>query len=165
MQPAADVVQLCNCLLITIPISYTLHYTVSIYQIFRQLRVYGHLQVITRTVYSNPCVYMLTVVYSFMGKRRNVKKVKMFLCLINQALRHEGVWRRGCINPHTLGFGTRWRWVISLMPRPLYPWGNSSRSSLDRRLGGPQNQSGMRGEEKNLALIRTRNPIPLSSSP
>jgi hypothetical protein len=38
-----------------------------------------------------------------------------------------------------LDLGTRWRWVVSFMPRPLYP-----RYPLDRRLGGPKSRSGRR---------------------
>jgi hypothetical protein len=32
--------------------------------------------------------------------------------------------------------------VVSFTPRSLYPQGKSPRYPLDRRLGGPQNQSG-----------------------
>jgi hypothetical protein len=54
--------------------------------------------------------------------RHNMQvKVKLFLCLTNQALRHEGVWGSGCIDPHFLDIGTTWRWVVSFTPRPLYP--------------------------------------------
>jgi hypothetical protein len=35
-------------------------------------------------------------------------KVKLSLCLTNQALCHEGVWGNGCIDPHFLEFGTSW---------------------------------------------------------
>jgi hypothetical protein len=35
------------------------------------------------------------------------------------------------------------------MPWPLYPQGKSPRYTLDRRLGGPQSQSGHSGKEKN----------------
>jgi hypothetical protein len=35
--------------------------------------------------------------------------------------------------------------VVGLTPRPLYPQGKSPSYPLDRRLGGPQSQSG-RGE-------------------
>jgi hypothetical protein len=34
--------------------------------------------------------------------------------------------------------GTRWRWVVSFTPRPLYPQGKSPWYPLDRRLGGPR---------------------------
>jgi hypothetical protein len=36
-------------------------------------------------------------------------KVKLSLCLANQALRHEDVWGSGCIDPHFLDLGTSWR--------------------------------------------------------
>jgi hypothetical protein len=50
-----------------------------------------------------------------------------------------------------------WRWVVTFTPRPLYP-----RYILDRRLGGPQNQSGRREENfwsyrdsnSNLSLVQ-----------
>jgi hypothetical protein len=32
--------------------------------------------------------------------------------------------------------GTRWRWMVSFTPRPLYPQGDSPRYPFDRRLGG-----------------------------
>jgi hypothetical protein len=44
---------------------------------------------------------------------------------------------------------TRWRWVVNLTPRPLYPQGKSPFYTLDRWLGGPQSWSGRGGEEKN----------------
>jgi hypothetical protein len=45
--------------------------------------------------------------------------------------------------------GTRWRWVVSFTPRPLYPQGKSPWYPLYRRLGGPQSRSGHDGKEKN----------------
>jgi hypothetical protein len=50
-----------------------------------------------------------------------VKKVKLFLCLINYALRHEGVWGSECIDTHFLDLGISWRWVVSLTPQLRYP--------------------------------------------
>jgi len=38
--------------------------------------------------------------------------------------------------------GSRWKWMVSFTPRPLYLHGKSPRYSLDRRLGGPQSRSG-----------------------
>jgi hypothetical protein len=64
-------------------------------------------------------------------------KVKLSLCLTNQALRHEGVWWSGCIGPHFLDLGTSWRLVVSFTRR-----GKSPRYPLDMRLGGPQSRSG-----------------------
>jgi hypothetical protein len=40
---------------------------------------------------------------------------------------------------------------LSFTPRPFYPRRKSPLYSLDRRLGGPQNRSGLCGEEKHLA--------------
>jgi len=51
--------------------------------------------------------------------------------------------------PCILDLDTRRRWVVSFMPQLLYPWGKSPYYPLDRRLGGPQSQSGCDGEEKN----------------
>jgi hypothetical protein len=61
---------------------------------------------------------------------------------------------------------TRWRWVVSLTPRPLYLQEKSPRYSLDRRLGGPQSRSGRDGEEKNSQLpVGNRTLEPQSFSP
>jgi len=58
-------------------------------------------------------------------------------------------WGRGGIAPRIFGLGTRWRWVVSLANRPLYPHGKNPPYVLDRRLGGLQSQSGRSSEEKN----------------
>jgi hypothetical protein len=42
---------------------------------------------------------------------------------------------------------TRWRWVVSFMPRLFYPQGKSLWYPMDR--DGPQSLSGRGGEEKN----------------
>jgi hypothetical protein len=55
-------------------------------------------------------------------------------------------WRHICIGPYFLDLGTSWRWVVSFTLRLLYPRGKSPRYPLDRRLGGPQSRSGVRGE-------------------
>jgi hypothetical protein len=67
-----------------------------------------------------------------------------------------------CIDQYFLDLGTSWRWVVNFTPRPLYPRGRSPRYLLDRRLGGPQSQSGRFGEEKTLDANRTRTPTPRS---
>jgi hypothetical protein len=58
-----------------------------------------------------------------------------------------GQWR---YSSTILDLGTRWRWVVSFMPRPFTPGGKSPRYTLDKRLGGPQCRSGRCGLEKNL---------------
>jgi hypothetical protein len=55
----------------------------------------------------------------------------------------------GGIAPRILDLGTKWRWVVSLTPRPLYSQGKLHWYPSDRRLGGPQSRSGHSGEEKN----------------
>jgi hypothetical protein len=48
------------------------------------------------------------------------KKVKLSLCLTNYALRHEGVWESGCIDPHFLDLGTSWRLPLGKeLPVPI----------------------------------------------
>jgi hypothetical protein len=47
---------------------------------------------------------------------------------------------------------TRWRWVVSFTPWPLYPQWKSPWYPVDRRLDGPQNRPGRGGEDKNYQL-------------
>jgi len=49
---------------------------------------------------------------------------------------------------HILDLGTRKRCVVSFTTQPLY-----SQYPLERRLGGPQNQSRYGAEEKNSHLL------------
>jgi hypothetical protein len=58
-------------------------------------------------------------------------------------------WGSEGIAPLILDLGIRWRWVVSFMPRPLYPQGKSPWYPLDRRLDGTQSRSGRGGLEKN----------------
>jgi hypothetical protein len=58
-------------------------------------------------------------------------------------------WGNGGIAPRIIDLGTRWRWVVSFTPRPLYPQGKNPWYPLNRRLGGPQSRFGHCGEEKN----------------
>jgi len=41
--------------------------------------------------------------------------------VLNYATRHENVWGSGGITPTTLNLDTKWTWVVSFTPRPLYP--------------------------------------------
>jgi hypothetical protein len=75
-------------------------------------------------------------------------KVKLSLCLT----KHHDMktyWGSGGIAPRILDLGTRWMWVVSFTPQPLYRQGKSPWYLLYRRLVGPQNHSGHGGEEKN----------------
>jgi hypothetical protein len=62
-------------------------------------------------------------------------------------------WGSGGIAPRIFDLGTRWRWVVSFTPWPLYPQGKSPWYPLDRRLGGPQRRSWHSSEEKNSQLL------------
>jgi hypothetical protein len=66
----------------------------------------------------------------------------------------------GGIAPRIINLGTRWRWVVSSKPRPLYPQGKRPRYPLDRGLGGPRNRSGRGGEDKEIACWETNHELP-----
>jgi len=55
--------------------------------------------------------------------------------------RYEGILGSGGEAARIRGLGTRWRWVVSFTPRPLYPQGKTPCYTLNRRLGGPQSRS------------------------
>jgi hypothetical protein len=46
----------------------------------------------------------------------NLLKLKLFLYLTNEALRHEGVCGSECIDPRFLDLGTSWSWVVGFTP-------------------------------------------------
>jgi hypothetical protein len=93
------------------------------------------------------------------------KKVKLYLCLTNSALRHEDICVSGCIDPRFLDITTSWRWAVSFTPQPLSPRWKSLRYPLDGGLGMPQKRFGRHGEEKILDPTGTRTPTPQSSRP
>jgi hypothetical protein len=69
--------------------------------------------------------------------------------LFNWTPRHKAYWGSGGIIPRILDLGTRWRWVVSITTRPLYPQGKSPSYPLCRRLRGPQSWPGRGGKEIN----------------
>jgi hypothetical protein len=77
-------------------------------------------------------------------------KAKLSLYLIikfsTMPWRHIREWRYSLT---ILNLGTRWRWVVSFKPQPLYSWGFVLQYPLDRRLGGSQSQFGHYWENKN----------------
>jgi hypothetical protein len=72
-----------------------------------------------------------------------------FPCASTEHHAMKAYWESGSIASRILDLGTRWRWVVSFTPRPLYHQGKSPWYPLDRRLGGPQSRSGRGDEEKN----------------
>jgi hypothetical protein len=72
----------------------------------------------------------------------------------------------GCIDPHILDLGTIVLGGERSTSRPgRFTPGERSPGTLDRRLNGPQNRSGRRGEEIDLVPNRTRIPTPWPFSP
>jgi hypothetical protein len=59
---------------------------------------------------------------------------------LNHAMK--AYWGSGGMASRILNLGSGWRWVVSFTHRSLYPQGKSPWYPLDRRLGGPQSQSG-----------------------
>jgi hypothetical protein len=51
-------------------------------------------------------------------------KIKLSLCLTQHHAMNT-YWDSGSIAPRILDLGTRWKWVVSFTPRPLYTQGNS----------------------------------------
>jgi len=47
----------------------------------------------------------------------------------------------GGITALIVSLSTRWQWVVSFTPHPLYPWGKSPWYPLNRSLDEPQSQS------------------------
>jgi hypothetical protein len=63
------------------------------------------------------------------------------------------------VSSRIFNFSCSCRWVVSFTPQPHYPRGNSPRYPLNRRMGRPQNQSGLYREEKNfLPRLLCRDP-------
>jgi hypothetical protein len=74
------------------------------------------------------------------------------VCLTTKALRHNGVWESGCVDPRILDLGISWRRVVSFTRRLLCRRRGAPDTLWITRLRGTQNRSGRHGEEKNLAL-------------
>jgi len=64
-------------------------------------------------------------------------RVKSFLCF-NWAPHHEGILGEWGCNSMQFDLGTRWRWVVSFTPWPLYSQENSPWYPLDRGLCSAQ---------------------------
>jgi len=50
-------------------------------------------------------------------------------------------WGSGGTTAHMLDLSTKWRWLVSFTPWPLYSQGESRWYPHDRRLGRPQSMS------------------------
>jgi hypothetical protein len=70
-------------------------------------------------------------------------KYAMKYSMLNYAQYHENIWGSGGIAPCILNPGIRLRWVASFVLQLFYP-----QYSFDGRLGGPQSQFELSGNEK-----------------
>jgi hypothetical protein len=78
-----------------------------------------------------------------------MEKVKLSLCLINYALRYEGIWELR-YSSTILVLGTRWRLVLRFTLLPLYLPGKEPPVPMDRRMVESHSWSGRCGVEKNV---------------
>jgi hypothetical protein len=88
-----------------------------------------NLQILLRCLMPSPSV-LLKMWHLYVYEYDNVgKSAECYVMDVRRkgkavaALRHEGVWASGCIDPRSLNLATSWRWVVSFMSRPLYPRG------------------------------------------
>jgi hypothetical protein len=112
-----------------------------------------------------------SLVYGTIGHKRKFcrqkkKRVKLFLCSVNKALRHEAVWGSGgTASPFLTVSLDGGAWSASRSGR-FTPGEKNSRYPLDRRQGRHQNRSGHCGREQNLSPlpeIELRSPAPIPS--
>jgi hypothetical protein len=71
------------------------------------------------------------------------------------------VWGERRYSSTFLDFGTRWRWVVSFMPRPLCHRGKSPQYPLNMRLGRPQSRRGTWAVQPVAVAIPTKSTITL----
>jgi hypothetical protein len=70
-------------------------------------------------------------------------KYLISLCLIKLSTTPRRRMEEWNYNSTILDLGTRWRWVVSFKPRPLYPWKNDPDTNcIEDWPGGSQNRSG-----------------------
>jgi hypothetical protein len=79
----------------------------------------------------------------------NCKKVKLSLCVIYEATRHEDVWGSRVLLHHSCP--RHWIEVVRFMPQPFSP-----RYPMYRRQGEPQLRSGRYKERNILPLLGTQ---------
>jgi hypothetical protein len=61
-------------------------------------------------------------VYNSRNKRKIYEgKGQSCPCALTEHYVMKVYWGNGCIAPRILDLGTRWRWMVSFTPRPLYP--------------------------------------------
>jgi hypothetical protein len=79
----------------------------------------------------------------------NMACYRITLPFFTRPWRHMVEWR---YSSTILDLGTKWGYVVSFSPRPLYRGGKALWYVLSRRLGEPQSQSGRCGQKKNFPV-------------
>ena len=93
---------------------------------------------------------------SLFGAERPVMEGALWSVWQNVSIR---MYRRayrgnGGIAPRSLKLGTSWRWLVTMTPRPLYPWRKRFLYPLNRRrVGEPQRRCRTFGEQINLFYV------------
>jgi hypothetical protein len=98
------------------------------------------------------------------GEGKVKVKVKLSLCLSKHHAM-KAYWVSGGIIPRVVNVGTRWKWVVSCTPGPLYSPGKGRLYPLDKRLSGTQSRSGRGAEEKKIISLPLPGIEPRSSIP
>jgi hypothetical protein len=73
-----------------------------------------------------PASFATKILYSFLAP--TFLPTNLFqnpVLFFNECNAMKAYWRSGGISPHILDLGSTWRWVVSFMPRPLYPKGKN----------------------------------------
>lgn len=113
------------------------------------------------SIFSNgrpSCELFLSELYSWYSYLCGVKRWKKSEVVPVHVVKACG----GCrsVNPLIFLMATRWRWVISAMPSPLYPLGKIPQYPLNGRLGGPQSQT-RPGRGENVLMVLSLIPWPI----
>jgi hypothetical protein len=111
-----------------------------------RIRVHAKNEIRIYTVWAKPEFLNVTAA----GTQARGKVVPVVNQLSTTPWRRMGEWRYNTI---ILDLGTRWKYVVSLTPRPLYLLGRNPRCPLNRSLGGLQGRYGRCGAEKILLLL------------
>jgi hypothetical protein len=93
--------------------------------------------------------------FPFMQKILASEKV---IPVLNEAPRHEDVCANGGIVARMLNIGNRWRWVVSYMPRLLYPRDKRPQYPLDRGWLDPRGELEAVEKRKASCLCSESNP-------
>ena len=85
-----------------------------------------------------------------------------FSTCLKQTLQRQDLRKNWISVSPIVNLGTKWRWMFSFRPRPLYH-GESPCYALEKRLDAPESWSGLHAEQTFLSICQETNPIHRSS--